>query len=119
MKSPILFPALFAALALTAPAAVAGNVGGPLSACYEHVAIACEATSRQAQACTATGMSACETVLEGGAPQQATLIRVDFDDPHSHQPVIVFVHTVPTTIPLATARLADASLDPEAIRADG
>lgn len=121
MTRSILIPAVLASLSLTASAAQAGSVGAPLTACYDHVAIACDATSRQAQSCAASGMSACEAVLSDPALRFPTLVRVDFEDPISQQPVIVFVHAGPAPVPAApAARVAVTDPDPEtAASADG
>jgi hypothetical protein len=104
MNRTTLAIAALASLSLTAPAALADGIGAPLSACYDHVTVACDATSANAQACRASGMSACDAVVESPAHGQAGLMRIDFEDPLSLQPVIVFVHAAPATVPAAPAQ---------------
>ncbi len=53
-----------ALIAVTVPAAFAGNAGASLPACYNHVIDACNKTSHP-QSCAKNGMDACDKLHSG------------------------------------------------------
>ncbi len=55
-----------AIIAVTAPAAFAGNAGASLPACYDHVITACNKTNHP-QSCAKSGMDACDKLHSGNS----------------------------------------------------